>query len=141
MPVDERRLRGRYAPALVALAGPASNLLLAALGILAVGLWDRFDVRTADTMPGYLATLRYLLWTFGYANVMLALFNLLPVPPLDGARIASNFSSGYAQLIDRLTSSGAVLVPLILVFLFVSRPLVQFAGDIAVRGVQLVRGY
>src|SRR5690242_8274392 len=43
MPINPRRMRGKYAPALVSAAGPACNILLSVLALLSVGLWDRFD--------------------------------------------------------------------------------------------------
>jgi Zn-dependent protease len=60
--------------ALVALAGPASNIILAIL--LTIPL--NFDI------PLALATL--IQYTF-YLNIVLAVFNLIPIPPLDGSKI------------------------------------------------------
>lgn len=67
--------------ALVAIAGPIANILLAAaLGILAQWLI------LADLLTPYGITYRIL--TLGvFINLMLAFFNLLPIPPLDGAKV------------------------------------------------------
>jgi Zn-dependent protease len=90
VPVEPRRFRNsismRGGMALVAAAGPLSNLVLAllALGIFAlckradVGLWD-----DAGRMSGAAA----LLVTMFHVNVGLMVFNFLPIPPLDGSRL------------------------------------------------------
>ncbi|MCX5643739.1 MAG: site-2 protease family protein [Phycisphaerae bacterium] len=62
----------------VALAGPASNLLLA------VGLTVVFHLFPWHIMPALgVFLLLFAIW----ANIILALFNLIPIPPLDGSRI------------------------------------------------------
>jgi len=83
VPVDRARMRDpRNAPVWVALAGPASNLLLA----IAFGALARF----APT-AGFWAPLR----TMGYSGVLwycaLAVFNLIPIPPLDGSWVVMRF--------------------------------------------------
>lgn len=61
----------------VSLAGPASNLLIA----LVLGLLIRFSVFPFLVLPfGLIA----------YINIFLALFNLIPVPPLDGSKLLLN---------------------------------------------------
>lgn len=64
----------KYGPALVGLAGPAANLLVAFI----LGLLLRF-------LPFSNFTL--LLGIIVYANILLAIFNLVPIPPLDGSKI------------------------------------------------------
>jgi Zn-dependent protease len=71
---------------IVALAGPAMNLLFAALG---VGLW--YSLINTDPHPVFLQTVLKFSATFLFffitINVVLAVFNLLPIPPLDGSRV------------------------------------------------------
>ncbi|MBI2100364.1 MAG: site-2 protease family protein [Candidatus Vogelbacteria bacterium] len=75
VPYNPHNLRGgRWGPAYVAAAGPASNLLLA----LIFGLLFRFNILT---VAASLISVIILL------NIMLAIFNLIPVPPLDGSKI------------------------------------------------------
>jgi Zn-dependent protease len=81
VPVDPRALRGspQVGMALVGAAGPATNFLLA----LASGaVWAHTEL-TGDA---------YTVVTYGITvNVIFGLFNLIPIPPLDGSRIIAGF--------------------------------------------------
>jgi Zn-dependent protease len=70
---------------LVAVAGPISNFLLGTLAIVLNSVWSRMAL---DTTPEYYAIGRQLLELLILINFLLALFNLLPIPPLDGSKIA-----------------------------------------------------
>ncbi len=96
MPIDPTRLRGKYAAAVVAAAGPATNLLLAAVALTGLGLWLRFG--TIHDTQVHQNSIKFL-WTFGAINLLLCIFNLFPVPPLDGSHILANFHRGYANLL------------------------------------------
>ncbi len=115
MPVNPSRLRGKYGEALVALAGPVTNLLLAFLGLTGLGLWLRFG-QAPDTT--FLDNVQTFLWVFGAANFVLCLFNLLPLPPLDGSRILANLHRGYALYISDPAHQGALMFGFAMVFLF-----------------------
>jgi Zn-dependent protease len=86
VPVTPYRLNGnaRTSMALVALAGPASNVFLAILFALIHRITDIVFPQTSSI---FLGILRYGLELAVYLNMVLALFNLIPVPPLDGSRI------------------------------------------------------
>ena len=54
-------------------------------------------------MPNSTASnLQDFLWVFGYCNIALCVFNLIPIPPLDGSSILANLSKGYARMIERV---------------------------------------
>lgn len=97
VPVNPRRLRKpRRDMALVSLAGPAANLLLALLFGLLYSLMRACGVVPLDMLYafekiGALNVLCYLLDVFVYLNIGLALFNLIPLPPLDGSNILISF--------------------------------------------------
>ncbi len=72
--------------ALVALAGPVSNILQALIALFLFNLLCSFDTTAENTVLTYLAL---FFWYTADINVNLAVFNLLPVPPLDGSRLAT----------------------------------------------------
>ncbi|HHN77109.1 MAG TPA: site-2 protease family protein [Phycisphaerales bacterium] len=97
MPVDPTRLRGRRAEAWVALAGPAMNIAIAAVAFVLLILWQVLAGRAGVREP--LMTNLVIFFRLGvWLNIVLAVFNLLPVLPLDGGRIAANLSRGYRDL-------------------------------------------
>ena len=89
-PVNPYNLRGRYANTMVSVAGPLSNLALAmvfAIGLrLLSGSWALWGgtFYYDSTVTGAACV---VLWIGVQLNVMLMLFNLLPVPPLDGSHV------------------------------------------------------
>lgn len=92
--VDPSRFRSKYGDAIVSAAGPAMNLLLAIIGLTAFALWRKFgDVEPSETVKNF----QFALYLFGYLNILLAIFNLGPVPPLDGSTILANFHRGYRR--------------------------------------------
>ena len=97
-PVDLRRTKNpRLANLAVSAAGPLSNLLLAGFGIVLLrvigavdpaALADLVDALRGNRFAaGTLAPIAYVLYFFSMVNVMLAVFNLLPIPPLDGSGV------------------------------------------------------
>ena len=68
----------------IALAGPASNVILAAgLGLL-IRVMNGFGVRIDGS---FLGLFQYMLYFAVMINLVLAIFNMLPIPPLDGSKI------------------------------------------------------
>ena len=93
---------------LVALAGPFSNFILAFLASLAYVLLYKMNFLTS----GWEMVLR----TFYNCNILLAVFNILPVPPLDGSKIlASVFPQLEEMIFGRLGQYGSFLLILLAV--------------------------
>lgn len=83
----------RVGMAVTAAAGPASNFLAALVGAfvyVAVFVGSGFSVSGSNFAME-------LLWTFVAINISLAVFNLIPVPPLDGSKILASFLPGRLQ--------------------------------------------
>ena len=83
-PVNPMNLEGgRRGEAIVAFAGPASNLILAAAGAIPL----RFVIATGMDIP----VLADVLYWFVVINIALLIFNLIPIPPLDGSKVLYAF--------------------------------------------------
>lgn len=101
VPVNPYNFRGnmRQGMVLVSLAGPAANLVLAFLGavLLGLGVW---------ALPyGY-----EILTAVVRINIVLAVFNLLPVPPLDGSKILAGLLPGRQAWLYTLESYGTIIL-------------------------------
>ena len=87
----------------VALAGPMSNLLMAVLGAIPfqlglISVYEAFEPAT-----GILPTIPYLFLEFVSINLILMLFNLIPMYPLDGEKIAQYFfPPSWTDFLDRI---------------------------------------
>ena len=100
--------------ALIAAAGPASNVLLGTLLVVIYKVMTVFVNPVAagpDTAVGWFANFLY----FGVLlNAVLAVFNLMPIPPLDGSWIISGLFPPAASLIDLIRPYGFVLLIVLL---------------------------
>ncbi len=78
VPVNEARLRGAFASSLVSLAGPLANFAIGAVCAIPLRLG------TADVLgPNYVEILQSVV----FFNIVLGIFNLIPIPPLDGSNV------------------------------------------------------
>lgn len=100
----------RWGPAIVSLAGPAMNVL----GLIVFGVILAFLSRTT-TLPSdnLLVIFLELLIRF---NIVLALFNLLPIPPLDGSKLLGLLPYQFRSLVEILTKYGFVILMFVIVF-------------------------
>lgn len=133
MPVDPTRLRGRYAEATVAFAGPLTNLLLSVLGALLLTLWlatgGAGDQNLRENTSQFL-------FVFSYINMALAMFNMIPLPPFDGAHVLAGFVPAYRRWLQSVRDPMVFMGVLLVVFLGLSR----IEGGIVGPAAQLVAG-
>ena len=121
VPFNPYNLRNqRWGEALVAIAGPLSNISLAII----FGLFIRLASDYVFINPAFLSLAGFVVMI----NIVLAIFNLVPIPPLDGSKILSAFLPykwhGFMQNLEKF---GLILV-FVFIFLFwpVMSPIINF---------------
>jgi Zn-dependent protease len=109
VPVNFRQLQPvRLGMFMVALAGPASNLLQAIIAglLIHIDVWVKPEQATWFFMNLYRALV---------VNCVLAVFNMIPILPLDGGRVAASFMRGWLlRAFSKLERYGVVLVMLVI---------------------------
>ncbi|MBU3728074.1 MAG: site-2 protease family protein [Phycisphaerales bacterium] len=115
MPVKPSNFRWgpRRGGAFVAAAGPAVNLALCAVCVIGCAAW-----RVASPGdPQVAENVTLFLFTGAWLNLWLMMFNLLPMPPLDGAAVISGISRSAARLMahPRVQQIGFIAVLLLMI--------------------------
>jgi len=108
VPVGIQHLRGNWRQKFmfIAAAGPASNLLMA-VGAAAV-LWIISGGPPLESAQGFAGR---ILMAFIQLNLLLAVFNMIPVPPLDGGNVLAGLVSGpMADALDRVRPYGIFIL-------------------------------
>lgn len=103
VPINTRNLRhGAWGMALVAIAGPLTNFVLALVSFL-LGFW------TGGLADGGL--LGVIFWEMVLVNLGFGIFNLIPVPPLDGSRVLYALApDGVRRVMEAMEGMGIWLV-------------------------------
>src|SRR5581483_477237 len=95
----------------VALAGPLMNLAIAAVTLLVFQLFQSVALNVKASLGREFYGNAYtLIVTVLYTNLSLALFNMLPIPPLDGSKVLENFVSANTVITLREIEPYGMLV-------------------------------
>jgi Zn-dependent protease len=110
-PVNPSRFKYPFSDALVSFAGPFANLLLLVLSVWGVLLMQKagFHSSSAEVVVGFFSLAALL-------NAFLFLFNMLPVPPLDGFGILETFLPFLRPLLQSLSQYGFFLLMILFMF-------------------------
>lgn len=129
---------GKWGEAFVAAAGPSVNFLIA----IVFGLLIRFGMLYEFLSPSFISIAGYVV----LINIVLGVFNLLPIPPLDGSKVLKallpyNLSAKYDQFLRSFMQFG-FLASLLLIFIVLSllwTPISMFISFIftAITGISL----
>jgi Zn-dependent protease len=104
VPINYNNVKeGRKGVLLIALAGPAANILTAFITMVIIALLSKLGLLTCVWSS--------VLWlTFSY-NIVFGIFNLIPVPPLDGSKVLSGLLPGrQAYAFERLEPYGPIIL-------------------------------
>ena len=125
-PVNPSNFRDRRnGDVIVSMAGPFSNLVMAVLGAFVARLGTQLNAW--DSLPYQVAQGVYFFVAF---NVLLAIFNLIPVPPLDGSALLYRFLTPAQAWKVRPILSQYGFILIIGVFLLAGSYISRFIGDV-----------
>lgn len=130
-PVNPRKwTKYKQANVMVSIAGIGANLILATIGfaifktLLETGVFN-FEAMSSGGLLQIFAT---LLWYMIFLNVSLAVFNLLPFPPLDGSKVLSTFlPESFQPIFDMLEHYGFLILMALLYFGVIGAIMYPFA--------------
>ena len=140
VPVNPRYFRHpRRDTALVALAGPVSNILAAAVGYFIYYLILAVSPYPAAVYAVMKYVILFLIYYISF-NVSLAVFNLLPVPPLDGSRIISAFLPPRAAYMYNCYQRQIYMVFLVLLWIGVLNRPIHYLSGFILTGMDFICG-
>lgn len=114
VPYNPYNLRDqRYGSLKVGIAGPSANLLIA----LILGLFLRLTLTYTEFFFGFSPIFLELVGAIVYVNIFLALFNLLPFPPLDGSKIFADLFPMQWRNFEKIGFAGIGLAIFLAFFL------------------------
>jgi len=139
VPINTRYFKnGKRGMALTAVAGPIANLLLAFIGVILALITEKLFYLTNQNI--YVEVLGYFFWIFYTLNTYLAIFNLLPIPPFDGSRLAFIFLPDRLYFGIMKYERIIMLVLLGLLFFgFLTKPLI-YISNLIISGMFFIVG-
>ena len=129
VPIDPSRFNRkhsmRFGVAITALAGPVSNLIAGFIGMIAFRIFSVStlyqtyleEVAAGEAVKNGPDLIFTMLYSFVSINIGLAVFNLIPIPPLDGSKVLSYFTSAK---VDQWFAQNSQIVRIIFLVIVVS---------------------
>lgn len=123
----------KWGPAIVGAAGPLANISLA----IVFGLFIRFSSSFSAGVPGeFMKNFIEVAAAISFLNLMLAIFNLVPIPPMDGSKVLFAFLPYRWRNIEAMLDQYGFFVLLIFIFFFAQLlvPIIDFFFRLIVGG-------
>lgn len=118
VPVDERNLKNPKKDMFwIAAAGPMSNLLLAVVAMLMLAVYYRFNITAVAQQQEGAVQIAEAIRIFILVNTYLAIFNLIPVHPLDGGKVLARF---LPDNVNEWLENNQMYTSMILMLVFIS---------------------
>ena len=133
-PVNPRKWTNyKLANVMVSIAGIGANLILAVIGFVIFKSLLGYGVINAENIDGgFIKPITIFLQNLIFLNVSLAVFNLLPFPPLDGSKVLGTFLPESAQPILAMLEQYGFLILMALLYMgvisFIMRPVFQLVS-------------
>ena len=126
VPVNPANLRGKYAHAIVALAGPLSNIVLSQIFVILTFICYKNHIGDDFSVS--------MLYYGAAINMVLFILNMLPIPPLDGHTVLHTFVPSLSSTSSE-TVKGAFFIMVALLFVFFNQ---LYKAAYAVTGSELL---
>lgn len=136
MPVTPSNFRRRYSDTFVSAAGPLMNLTIAVVCVFALVLWLNPRLGVQDPLKENIV---HFLWWGAVLNLVLCLFNLIPIPPMDGYRIVADIKPAYARLWQSEAAGVIGLILFVILFMRAGGVLFGFAATTVMNVVVFCR--
>ncbi|MES2930556.1 MAG: site-2 protease family protein [Patescibacteria group bacterium] len=120
VPYNPRNLRGgRKSVIMVSLAGIIANVLIAVIFGLLIRFGFSFDILASDSNPLGMHPFYVIASIIVFTNLVLAVFNIISIPPLDGSKVLFSLLPARLRFIENfLTQWGMFLLLLFIIFLW-----------------------
>ena len=139
VPINARNFnKPRRDICIVSIAGPLSNLVLCFIGVLIFKLTMALCIRVEAfefMNSSFFYALVVFLTNFYYANATLCVFNLIPIPPLDGSRLLTTLLPARISIKLNQYESYIMIAVLVLLYFGALDGIINFLGNAVLSGV------
>lgn len=117
---------------IVALAGPASNIIMATIGILIIFIYSKISNIWVNPLIVWAPNLVISFWVlFSIINIALAVFNMMPLPPLDGFRLVKVIIPNLAKKIEQYGQYIILVIAALIILPGTGNMIGNFIGTVA----------